>query len=118
MLLCTYMVPLIFFFRKKTTNLINMCCKQPFLQPALNYADYSLANEPAFINVCDTCVMFWSSFSIISTISVLIFRDILMLDQIFLSPQVKQSVIINDKHSIYELSHELPNKLRLKVLNN
>ena len=55
----------LFFFRKKTANLINMCCKQPLLQPALNYADYSLGN-----------------------------------DQIFVSPQVKQSVIINDKHSI------------------
>ena len=33
--------------------------------------------------------------------------------QIFFSPQVKQSVIISNKHGIYELSHELPNDLRL-----
>ena len=31
-------------------------------------------------------------------------------------PQVKQSVIIGNKHGIYELSHELPNDLRLWIL--
>ena len=34
--------------------------------------------------------------------------------QIFLSPQVKQCAIIIYKHGIYELSHELPNDLRLE----
>ena len=37
-----------------------------------------------------------------------------MLYQIFLSPQVKRWAIITYKHRIYELSHELPNELRLK----
>ena len=32
-----------------------------------------------------------------------------MFYQILLSPQVKQSVIITDKHGIYKLPHELPN---------
>ena len=36
----------------------------------------------------------------------------------FLSPQVKWAGIINKKHGIYGLSHELPNKLRLKNLGN
>ena len=32
-----------------------------------------------------------------------------MLYQIFLSPQVKQSTIISNKHGVYEFPHELPN---------
>ena len=41
-----------------------------------------------------------------------------MFDQIFLSPQEKQRVIISYKHDIYELPHELPNDLRLRILEN
>ena len=37
-----------------------------------------------------------------------------MLDQIFLSPQMKPSVIIYNKLGIYEL----PNNLRLKISGN
>ena len=33
-----------------------------------------------------------------------------------ISPQVKRSVIISNKHGIYELRHELPNDLRLTKL--
>ena len=32
--------------------------------------------------------------------------------------QVKQSVIISNKHAKYELPHELPNELRLRILGN
>ena len=32
-----------------------------------------------------------------------------MFYEIFLSPQVEQSVILSNKHGIYELPHELPN---------
>ena len=39
-----------------------------------------------------------------------------MFYQIFLSPQVKRSAIISNKHGIYGLSHELPNVLRLRIL--
>ena len=39
-------------------------------------------------------------------------------EQIFFSPQVKRSVIISNKHNIYELPHELPNDLRLRKLEN
>ena len=38
--------------------------------------------------------------------------------QVLLSPQVKWSVIIRNKHVVYELSDELPNDLRLKILRN
>ena len=38
--------------------------------------------------------------------------------QIFLSPQVKRSVIISNKYSIYLLLHELHNELRLMILGN
>ena len=41
-----------------------------------------------------------------------------MFDQIFTSPQLKQSVIISNKHSIHELPQELPNDLRLRILGN
>ena len=37
-----------------------------------------------------------------------------MLYQIFLSPQVKQIVIISNKHGMYKLNHKLPKDLRLK----
>ena len=36
-----------------------------------------------------------------------IFWDFSTFDQIFLSPQVKGSVIINNKHGINELPHEM-----------
>ena len=41
-----------------------------------------------------------------------------MFYEIFLSPQVKQIVIISNKHGIYELPQELPNDLRLRKLGN
>ena len=46
----------------------------------------------------------------------IIFWDFLIIYQIFFSPQVKRSVIISNKHGIYELPHKLPNDLRLKKL--
>ena len=39
-----------------------------------------------------------------------------MFDQIFFSPQAKKSVIISNKHSTYELPHQLPNDLRFRIL--
>ena len=51
-----------------------------------------------------------------STIMGIIFRDFLIFYQVFFSPQVKQSVIISNKHGIYELPHELTNDLRLGIL--
>ena len=39
-----------------------------------------------------------------------------MFYQIFLSPQVKRWAIFTYKHGIYELPHELPNDLRLRIL--
>ena len=48
-----------------------------------------------------------------SAIIFIVFWDILMVEQTFLSPQVKRSVIISNKHGIYQLAHELPNDLRL-----
>ena len=41
-----------------------------------------------------------------------------MLDQVFISPQVKQCAIITYKNGIYELSHDLPIDIRLRVLGN
>ena len=48
----------------------------------------------------------------------IIFSVFLILYQIFFSPQVKRSVIISNKHGTYELPHDLPNDLRLKILGN
>ena len=41
-----------------------------------------------------------------------------MFDQIFLTQQLKQSIVISNKHGIYELPHDLPNHLRLRILEN
>ena len=41
-----------------------------------------------------------------------------MFDKIFVSPQVKQIVIISNKQGIYKSHHELPNNLRLKTIGN
>ena len=41
----------------------------------------------------------------------IIFWDILILEQIFFSRQVKRSVIISNKYGICELPHKLPNEL-------
>ena len=38
-----------------------------------------------------------------------------MFYQILLSPQVKRLAIITYKYGIYELPHELPNDLRLRI---
>ena len=53
-----------------------------------------------------------------ATIMDIIFWDFLMLYQIFFSPQKKQSVIINNKHGIYEMPYELANDLKLRILGN
>ena len=41
-----------------------------------------------------------------------------MFYQIFLSPQVKQCAIITYEDGIYDLPHELPNDLKLRILGN
>ena len=44
-----------------------------------------------------------------TTIMAMIFRDFLMFYQIFFSSEVKQCVIISNKHGIYELPNNLSN---------
>ena len=55
-----------------------------------------------------------------ATILVILFRDFVMFYQVFLSPQVKQCVIISNKHGVYELLHELPHDSEgiFKEINN
>ena len=53
-----------------------------------------------------------------STILALISWDILLFYQIFFSPQVKRIVITSNKHGMCELPHDLPNNLRLRILEN
>ena len=52
------------------------------------------------------------------TIFFIIFWDLLKFSQIFLSSLVKRWAIVTYKDGIYELSHELPNDLRLRILRN
>ena len=47
-----------------------------------------------------------------------LFWDSLIFYQVFLSLQIKQFAIITYGHAIYELPHELPNDLRLRILGN
>ena len=44
--------------------------------------------------------------------------DFLMFYQIFLLPQVKRSVIINNERGLFQLAQELPNDLRLRIFGN
>ena len=55
---------------------------------------------------------------LVPTISFIIFWDFSMFYQTFLSPQAKRWAIITDKHGVYKLPHELPNNLRLRILEN
>ena len=41
-----------------------------------------------------------------------------MFYKIFLSPQVKRSPIISNKYGIYELPLEMPNSVRLSILES
>ena len=52
------------------------------------------------------------------TIMEIIFWEFLMFYQNFLSPQVKQSLIISNKQDVYDLPHNLLNDLRLRILGN
>ena len=54
---------------------------------------------------------------VVCAIMVIIFWDFLMFDQTFLSPQVKRSAIISNKHGIIDLPHKFPYDLRLKTYN-
>ena len=38
--------------------------------------------------------------------------------EIFLLPQVKQSMIISNKHGVYKLPYKLPNDLKLRIFRN
>ena len=51
-----------------------------------------------------------------TTIITIIFWDFFMLDEI--SPQGKQSVIITNRHGLYEFPHDLPNDVILRILGN
>ena len=53
-----------------------------------------------------------------NTILAIIFWDLLMFYQIFLSSQVKRIVIINNNHGIYLLPHELPSDLKPRKSGN
>ena len=39
-----------------------------------------------------------------------------MFYQTFLSPEVKRSAFISDKHDIYQFPHKLPDEFRLRIL--
>ena len=51
-----------------------------------------------------------------ATILAIIFWYFLMFYEVSLSPQVKQIIIISNKHGIYKLPHELLNDLTLTIL--
>ena len=62
--------------------------------------------------------LFLNPFGVAPAISFIIFLDFLMFYQIILSQQVKRWAIITYKHGIYQLPHELPNDLKLRILGN
>ena len=48
----------------------------------------------------------------------IIFWEFFLLYQIFFSPQVQRSVIISNKHVIYELPDKMSENLKLRILEN
>ena len=52
------------------------------------------------------------------SVMAIIFYNFLIFYQIFLSPQVEPNVVIFFEKGIYDLPHELPNNLRLRILQN
>ena len=52
------------------------------------------------------------------TVMFIIYLEFMIFDQILLSAQLKPCAIITYKNGIYELPHELPNYLRLRILGN
>ena len=55
----------------------------------------------------------------LQTIKVIIFLDFLIFYKIFLSSQMKLSVIIsNNKDGTYQLRHKLPKELRFTILES
>ena len=54
----------------------------------------------------------------VTSMMVIIFWDFLIFLQIFLSPQVKQGIIISNKKGIHELPHDLRNNLRFRIFGN
>ena len=96
------------YFKKKKKKKINSC--SVFL--------FSIGNTFFGANLVAKFEIVCLAWNLVPTIIVIIFWDFLIFDQIFLSPQVKRSVIISNKHGIYELPHEFSNNWRLRVLGN
>ena len=47
---------------------------------------------------------------------IILYLNFLMFVEVFLSSEMNQSLIISNKHGIYdELSHELPNDVGLRI---
>ena len=93
-----------------------------YLSKYLFYLDES-TNVRNFIDHTTFCAFDKDLNSLINrlehnTIIEIIFEEFLILYQIFFSLQVKRSMIVSNKHGIYELRHELPNDLRLSILAN
>ena len=91
----------IILFQRKLISSNEKICKA--LQ--LRFAWYGLwINTPCFYVLAKPTIIF------------IIFWDILIFYQIFLSQQVKRSANISNKHGIDELPYELLNDLRLRKL--
>ena len=91
----------------KWVVLFTICQIYYTLYPKVPYKVLSTS----IINLCD---LFLSEYTILA----IIFSDFLTFYQTFLSSQVKQIVIISNKHGVYELPHEFPNDLRPRILGN
>ena len=72
----------------------------------------------AFISWGSCAFGAWAIWVFMPVIIFIIFWDFLMFYQVFFPSQMKRCAIITYKHGIYELSHELPNELKLRILGN
>ena len=100
-------------YLKECSNL-NLCVngRLPFLSFPLIY------RLP--IQSSDEFHTFLTNFELllVTTMMDIMFSEFLILYQFIFSPQMKRRMVISNKVGIYELPHELPNNLRLRILGN
>lgn len=111
----------LFFDRKKICKRVKgSCLKIIFVLfrslakiPVRSLTFRSLIDKPFLILfLILVLILIWLSWGFVvfncHTITIILFWDTLIFYEVILSPQLKRSVIISNKHNIYELPHELP----------
>ena len=99
------------------------CFNQALVKTFKNWSSYAIAwSTVGWLKIPSNKMKFYwknlCNISAIPTMVVIIFWEFLIFYQMFLLPQVKRGVIVSNKNSIWELSHELLINLKLRILGN